>query len=195
VKRLVDIVVSAIGLVLLAPVLALIGLVIRLTSDGPVLHRYYMVGQNGKRFLGQKFRTMVPKAHALKADLMAHNVMTGPVFKMKHDPRVTKVGRWLRKFSLDELPQLVSVLKGDLSLVGPRPAGPDEFERFEFWHVRKVSVRPGITCLWQVQGRNAISNFDEWVNLDLEYIDNWSLWLDMKILARTLLVVVKGTGL
>ena len=193
-KRLVDLTVSLVALVFLAPVFAVVGLLVRVSGPGPILHRYYMVGQNGKYFSGQKFRTMVPNAHELKEVLLAHNEMTGPVFKMKDDPRITKVGRWLRKFSLDELPQLYSVLKGDLSLVGPRPAGPDEFERYEFWHLRKVSVKPGITCLWQVRGRNAISSFDEWVKMDLEYIDRWSLWLDFKILVRTLWVVVKGTG-
>lgn len=194
VKRLVDLLLSVVGLILLAPLFGLVALLIRLSGPGAILHRYYMVGQNGKPFLGQKFRTMVPNAHALKASLQERNEMTGPVFKMTNDPRVTRVGRWLRKYSLDELPQLYSVVRGDMSLVGPRPAGPDEFERYEFWHMRKVSVKPGITCLWQVRGRNAISNFDEWVRMDLEYIDHWSLWLDLKILARTLIVVAKGTG-
>lgn len=193
-KRLIDLFVSVVVLILLAPLFGIIALLIRLSGPGPIIHRYYMIGQNGKPFLGQKFRTMVPNAHVLKAALLERNEMTGPVFKMTNDPRVTRVGRWLRKYSLDELPQLYSVVKGDMSLVGPRPAGPDEFERFEFWHMRKVSVKPGITCLWQVRGRNAISNFDEWVRMDLEYIDYWSLWLDFKILARTLMVVAKGTG-
>jgi exopolysaccharide biosynthesis polyprenyl glycosylphosphotransferase len=195
VKRVIDLLFSAAGIILLSPVFAVVALLVRISGPGPVLHRYYMVGQNGRQFLGQKFRTMIPNAHALKASLLDHNEMTGPVFKMRNDPRVTKIGRWLRKFSLDELPQLYSVLKGDMSLIGPRPAGPDEYERFEFWHMRKVSVRPGITCLWQVRGRNAISSFDEWVKLDLEYIDNWSLWLDFKILVRTVFVVLRATGL
>jgi exopolysaccharide biosynthesis polyprenyl glycosylphosphotransferase len=194
VKRLIDLFVSLVALIFLAPLFGFIALLIRLSGPGQIFHRYYMVGQNGKPFLGQKFRTMVPNANVLKASLLERNEMTGPVFKMTNDPRVTRVGRWLRKYSLDELPQLYSVVKGDMSLVGPRPSGPDEFERYEFWHMRKVSVKPGITCLWQVRGRNAISNFDEWVRMDLEYIDHWSLWLDLKILARTLMVVAKGTG-
>ena len=120
--------------------------------------------------------------------------MKGPVFKIKNDPRITKVGKYLRKYSLDELPQLWSVLKGDMSLVGPRPAGPHEWAKYEEWQKRKLSVTPGMTCLWQVSGRNNISNFNEWVELDLEYIDNWTLWLDIKILFKTIPVVLKGTG-
>ena len=192
-KRLIDVIVSAVAVVALAPLFGVIALLVRL-SGRPILYRYQMVGQNGRHFVGCKFRTMVPNANALKPTLLALNEMSGPVFKMKNDPRITKVGRWLRKFSLDELPQLSSVLKGDLSLVGPRPAGPDEFERYRFWQMRKVSVKPGITCLWQIRGRNGISSFDQWVRMDLEYIDNWSLWLDFKILAQTVLVVIKGTG-
>ena len=120
--------------------------------------------------------------------------MQGPVFKIKDDPRVTAIGWYLRKFSLNELPQLWSVLTGDMSLVGPRPAFPHELERYELWHKRKLCVRPGMTCLWQVRGRNRITRFDDWVRMDLEYIDNWSLWLDVKILFRTFWAVVKGTG-
>jgi lipopolysaccharide/colanic/teichoic acid biosynthesis glycosyltransferase len=145
-------------------------------------------------FTGYKFTTMAPDADDTKAQLLQHNEMKGPVFKMKNDPRVTPLGRFLRKYSLNELPQLWSVLKGDMSLVGPRPAFRHELERYEFWHKRKLSIQPGITCLWQVNGRNKISSFDEWVKLDLEYIDNWSLWLDFKILLRTAKAVVSGTG-
>jgi len=123
------------------------------------------------------------------------NIMKGPVFKLKDDPRITKIGKILRKFSLDELPQLWSVFKGDMSLVGPRPAGPHELKRYESWHRRKLSIKPGITCLWQVSGRNKIDDFDEWVKLDLKYIENWSLWLDLKILLKTIPAVLRGTGL
>jgi lipopolysaccharide/colanic/teichoic acid biosynthesis glycosyltransferase len=152
------------------------------------------VGRNGVEFTGYKFTTMTADADERRAELMAHNQMNGPVFKIKEDPRVTSLGFILRKYSLNELPQLWSVLKGDMSLVGPRPAFRHELERYEFWHKRKLSIKPGITCLWQVLGRNKINNFDEWVKMDLEYIDNWSLWLDFKILFRTAWVVFKGTG-
>jgi lipopolysaccharide/colanic/teichoic acid biosynthesis glycosyltransferase len=137
---------------------------------------------------------MVRDADERKAALIRQNEMRGPVFKMTRDPRTTSVGRILRKYSLDELPQLYSVLKGDMSLVGPRPAFMNELERYEFWQKRKLSIRPGITCLWQVNGRNEVADFDEWVRLDLQYIDNWSLWLDVKILVRTAWAVVAGSG-
>ncbi|HEX5480517.1 MAG TPA: sugar transferase [Dehalococcoidia bacterium] len=194
VKRLMDVVVSAALLVLLSPVFLLAAVLVRLSGPGPILYRWHVVGQSGKAFTGYKFRTMVPNADALKRSLLQHNEMRGAVFKMRHDPRITPAGRWLRKYSLDELPQLWNVFKGDMSLVGPRPAFPNELERYEFWHMRKLSIRPGMTCLWQVRGRNAIDNFDEWVRMDLEYIDAWSLWTDVKILARTVAAVVKGTG-
>ncbi len=195
VKRLFDLVVSAALLILLSPLSAAIALAIKLTTPHlPVLYRWHVVGRNGVEFTGFKFTTMVADADELKPKLMAHNEMTGPVFKMQDDPRVTPLGSFLRKYSLNELPQLWSVLKGDMSLVGPRPAFREELERYEFWHKRKLSIRPGITCLWQVRGRNKISNFDEWVKMDLEYIDNWSLWLDFKILFWTAGAVLSGTG-
>ena len=193
-KRLIDVVGSALLLLCLSPLFLLLALLVRLSGRGPILYRWRVIGQNGKEFLGYKFRTMTPDADASKAQLLAHNEMQGPVFKMKKDPRVTRIGRWLRKYSLDELPQLYSVLKGDMSLVGPRPAGVTERRGYEFWHIRKLSIRPGITCLWQVRGRNQVFSFDEWVRMDLEYIDNWSLWLDLKILALTAIAVLKGTG-
>ncbi len=194
VKRFMDLVVSACLLLLLAPVIAFLSLAVWLTSGRPVFYRWNVVGQNGKKIASYKFRTMVTNADELKQELERFNEMRGPVFKMKDDPRITPIGRVLRKFSLDELPQLYSVFKGDLSLVGPRPVSTTELKRFDFWHVRKLSVRSGITCLWQVSGRNDINDFNEWVKLDLEYIDNWSLWLDVKILMRTAWVVVAGTG-
>ena len=129
-----------------------------------------------------------------KEKLEALNEMDGPVFKITKDPRVTKLGYMLRKFSLDELPQIYSVLKGDMSFIGPRPAGFNEFPHYEDWQYRKLSIKPGISCLWQVRGRNNIASFDDWVNLDLEYIDNWSLWLDTKIFFKTIIVVFKGSG-
>ena len=195
IKRIFDIVVSALLLLLLLPIFAVIALAIKLTTPHlPIFYRWRVVGRNGVDFVGYKFTTMYPDADQRKAELMAQNEMSGPVFKIKEDPRVTPTGRFLRKYSLNELPQIWSVLKGDMSLVGPRPAFRHELERYEFWHKRKLSIRPGITCLWQVSGRNTISDFDDWVRLDLEYIDNWSLWLDMKILARTAWAVVAGTG-
>ena len=138
--------------------------------------------------------TMIANADAEREKLADLNEMIGPVFKIANDPRVTQLGKFLRKYSLNELPQLWSVLKGDMSLVGPRPAGPHELQRYELWHKRKLSAKPGITCFWQVRGRNSISNFDDWVRLDLEYIQTRSFWVDCKILARTAWVVVRGTG-
>lgn len=193
-KRAMDLVVSGIALILLSPLLAIITLAIKLTSPGPVLYRWQVVGQNGRFFNGYKFRTMVVNADALKSELLAQNEMQGPVFKIRNDPRVTMVGRILRKFSLDELPQLWSVFKGDMSLVGPRPPLQSEYEHFTEYQKQKLAVKPGITCLWQISGRNEIRDFDEWVRLDLEYIRTWSLWLDVKILWRTLFAVLRGTG-
>jgi lipopolysaccharide/colanic/teichoic acid biosynthesis glycosyltransferase len=152
------------------------------------------VGEGGRYFTGYKFRTMVTNADEIRQSLSADNQMTGPVFKMDRDPRVTAVGRWLRRFSLDELPQLWSVLKGDMSLVGPRPLLQYEYEQCDEWQKAKFAVRPGITCLWQISGRHRITDFDEWVRLDLEYINNWSLWLDIRILLRTIPMVLSGGG-
>jgi exopolysaccharide biosynthesis polyprenyl glycosylphosphotransferase len=195
IKRLLDIIISAMLLILLLPLFLLISIAIKITTPRlRVLHPWHVIGHKGMPFTGYKFTTMVADADKRKNELMALNEMTGPVFKIKNDPRVTPLGRFLRKFSLNELPQLWSVLKGDMSLVGPRPAGPDELERYEYWHKRKLSIRPGLTCLWQVRGRNKISNFDDWVRMDLEYIDNWSLWLDFKILIWTVWSVIIGSG-
>jgi exopolysaccharide biosynthesis polyprenyl glycosylphosphotransferase len=194
-KRLFDIMASAVLLVLLSPLFAVIAIAIKLTAPKlPVLYHWPVVGYKGRPFTGFKFTTMVQDADDRKADLMCLNEMTGPVFKIRNDPRITPLGRFLRKFSLNELPQLWSVLKGDMSLVGPRPAGPHELARYELWQKRKLCVQPGITCLWQTRGRNKVSNFDEWVRMDFEYIDNWSLWLDCRILVKTVWVVIAGTG-
>ena len=194
-KRLIDVVGSAMLLLLLWPLLLTIAVAIKVTTpELPVLYRWRVVGQKGVEFTGYKFTTMRANADLIKPQLLAQNEMSGPVFKIKDDPRVTPLGRFLRKYSLDELPQFWSVLKGDMSLVGPRPAFRHELERYEMWQKRKLSIRPGITCLWQVRGRNKIRDFDDWVRMDLEYIDNWSLWLDFKILLRTILAVLRGTG-
>jgi exopolysaccharide biosynthesis polyprenyl glycosylphosphotransferase len=194
IKRGIDLVGSMLLLVLLSPLFALFAVAVKLSSPGPVFYRWRVVGKGIRPFTGYKFRTMVVDADALKASLATLNEMSGPVFKIKNDPRITPLGRLLRKYSLDELPQLWSVFTGEMSLVGPRPPGAHEFERFEVWHRRKLSVKPGITCLWQVMGRNRIADFDDWVTLDLQYIDNWSLWLDLKIIAKTATTVIKGTG-
>jgi exopolysaccharide biosynthesis polyprenyl glycosylphosphotransferase len=194
-KRLIDIIISGTLLVVLAPLFAVIAIAIKLTTPNlPIFYRWQVVGFKGRRFTGYKFSTMVADADSQRETLLQRNEMQGPVFKIKEDPRVTPLGRYLRKFSLNELPQLWSVLKGDMSLVGPRPAFLHELARYELWHKRKLCVRPGITCLWQVSGRNRISHFDDWVRMDLEYIDNWSLWLDAKILMRTVWAVLSGSG-
>jgi exopolysaccharide biosynthesis polyprenyl glycosylphosphotransferase len=182
-------------LLMVIPVIPLIALAIKLTSSGPVLFRQQRSGLNGSPFTLYKFRTMVSNAEQFKHELEAMNEMSGPVFKVTNDPRVTPVGKFLRKYSLDELPQLFNVLRTEMSLVGPRPLPVDEVRRFEdLAHRRRLSVKPGLTCLWQISGRNQITDFKEWVRLDLEYIDNWSLWLDLKILARTIPAVLVGTG-
>ncbi len=193
-KRIMDLVISLMALVILSPVFLLIACAIKLTAPGPVFYRWQVVGQGGIPFTGYKFRTMVVNADALKAQLLAANEMSGPVFKMKHDPRITRVGRVLRKLSLDELPQLWSVLIGDMSLVGPRPPLRTEYVQFEPWQRGKLSVKPGMTCLWQISGRNRVSNFDDWVRLDLEYIRRRSLGLDLWILLSTIPAVLLSRG-
>lgn len=194
IKRALDILCSIFFFIALSPLILLIGLLIKLSSPGPIFYHWNVVGRGGRCFRGYKFRTMVQNADDIKEKLWQKNEMTGPVFKMKSDPRITPLGRFLRKYSLDELPQFWSVLKGDMSLVGPRPAGPQEWVKYEAWQRRKLSVTPGLSCLWQINGRNAITSFNEWVRLDLEYIDNWSLWLDSKILLRTIPAVFSGRG-
>jgi exopolysaccharide biosynthesis polyprenyl glycosylphosphotransferase len=194
VKRALDICVSLVLLIVLAPVLFITALLIRLMSTGPIFFDQKRVGLNKRQFVMYKFRTMIPNAEKVQEQLLALNEMTGPVFKIKNDPRVTPIGRFLRKTSLDELPQLWNVLTGDMSLVGPRAMSVRDYQFFsEDWQRRRFSVRPGITCLWQVNGRNSIP-FEQWMQLDMQYIDKWSLWLDLKILARTIPAVLKGSG-
>jgi exopolysaccharide biosynthesis polyprenyl glycosylphosphotransferase len=194
-KRTLDIALSFTALVVLAPLMAAIAIAIKITTPHlPVFYRWNVVGYRGRRFTGYKFTTMVADADQRKAELATLNEMSGPVFKIRNDPRITPLGRFLRKYSLNELPQFWSVLKGDMSLVGPRPAGPHELVRYEMWHKRKLSVQPGITCYWQVRGRNIISSFDDWVRMDLEYIQKRCLWTDMTILFRTVSTVIRGTG-
>lgn len=193
-KRVFDLIAAAAGIVMLFPLLAMVALLVRVTSPGPVFYRSRYMGERGRTFICYKFRSMVENAEELKASVAHLNHMKGPAFKIRDDPRVTRIGRLLRKFSLDELPQLWNVLRGDMSLVGPRPPLPEEFARFSDWHKGKLAVKPGITCLWQINGRSEITDFDEWARLDVEYIESWSLWTDLKILVRTIPAVLHGRG-
>jgi exopolysaccharide biosynthesis polyprenyl glycosylphosphotransferase len=192
-KRLFDVAVSLITLFCAAPMLLLAAAAIKLTSRGSVLFKQKRIGLNGRTFTLYKFRTMIEDAHARRDEVSHLNEMSGPVFKMKSDPRVTPIGRILRKFSFDELPQLWNVLKGDMSLVGPRPPIPEEVGNYQRWHRRRLSMKPGLTCLWQISGRNEV-DFDRWMKMDLQYIDNWSPSLDFKILLRTIPAVLSGKG-
>lgn len=192
VKRALDIVCAAVGLALLSPFLLLLALAIRIDSSGAAIYPYGQAGYRGRRFTGYKFRTMVADADRAEDDIRHLNEMSGPVFKVRNDPRVTRLGRFLRKYSIDELPQLWLVLIGDMTLVGPRPLRYHEFVKCEPWHLQRFAVPAGITGLWQVSGRSAITSFDEWVELDLQYIRTWNLWLDFRILLRTIPVVLSG---
>jgi exopolysaccharide biosynthesis polyprenyl glycosylphosphotransferase len=192
-KRVLDVALSSLILTLALPIVVVVAIAVRLTSGGKVLFRQTRCGLNGRRFTLYKFRTMTEDAEQRLAEVAHLNEMDGPVFKAKDDPRVTRVGRVLRKFSLDELPQLWNVLRGDMSLVGPRPPIPEEVARYERWQRRRLSMKPGLTCLWQVNGRNDL-DFGSWMELDLEYIDSWSLGLDLKILLKTIPVVLSGRG-
>jgi exopolysaccharide biosynthesis polyprenyl glycosylphosphotransferase len=193
-KRAIDLAGASAGLVLLSPVLLIAALAIKLSSPGPVLFTQPRYGLNRRLFKMYKLRTMVADADALQADLEARNEATGPVFKIQHDPRVTPVGRWLRRSSLDEFPQLLNVLHGEMSLVGPRPLPVRDVHRFtEAALMRRFSVRPGVTCLWQISGRSTLT-FEDWIRLDLQYIDEWSMRLDVWVLIRTIPAVLKGTG-
>lgn len=194
IKRIFDLAISSSALIVSSPIFAVTALMVKLTSKGGIFFKQQRCSLNGRKFIMYKFRTMVDGAENKLDEILKYNEMKGPVFKMKNDPRLTKVGRFLRKFSIDELPQLWSVFTGDMSLVGPRPPIPKEVSQYEPWQRRRLSMRPGLTCLWQVCGRNKISDFNEWMRLDLMYIDNWSLWLDCKILLRTLPVVLFGIG-
>jgi exopolysaccharide biosynthesis polyprenyl glycosylphosphotransferase len=194
IKRAIDLVSCAIGVLCFAPLMIVIAIAIKVTSSGPIIFKQERFGLNKRRFAMYKFRTMVANAELLQAELEAHNEATGPVFKIRDDPRVTRLGKLLRRTSLDELPQLFNVLRGDMSLVGPRPLPVRDVHRFsESWLMRRFSVPPGITGLWQISGRSDLG-FDRWVALDLDYIDGWSLGLDFRILAMTLPAVIRGRG-
>ena len=184
IKRLIDVICSFIGVVVLSPLFIVIAIIIKATSKGPVFFSQKRVGKNGKEFDMYKFRSMVVNAEELKEKLASQNEMSGPMFKMKDDPRVTKVGKFIRKTSIDELPQLWNVLKGDMSLVGPRPSLPKEVAQFEEWMHRRLEVKPGLTCYWQVSGRNNI-DFEDWMKLDIKYVDERSTWIDIKLIFKT----------
>jgi len=191
IKRVIDIVFSGLGIILLSPLFLAVAILIKLVSPGPVFYRQKRIGLNGRRFVFLKFRSMRAKAASQLAGLISKNEMAGPIFKIRNDPRIYPFGKFLRKFSIDELPQLFNVFLGQMSLVGPRPPVYREVRRYEPWQRRRLSMRPGITCLWQVSGRNKIT-FSEWMKLDLQYIDSWSLWLDFNILMRTIPAVFSG---
>jgi exopolysaccharide biosynthesis polyprenyl glycosylphosphotransferase len=193
VRRCADVLLALLLLVILSPVFAVVALFVKLTSHGPVLFRQPRCGLHGRPFTFLKFRSMQIDAEEMKSSLAPFNEMDGPAFKMTNDPRVTPIGRFLRRTSLDELPQLWNILKGDMSFVGPRPAVIEEVRQYEPWQRRRLSMKPGLTCLWQVSGRNELT-FEEWMRLDLEYIDNWSLWLDIKIALKTIPAVLRGRG-
>ena len=195
IKRVFDIVAAFFLLIILILPMLIVMIVVRATTHGPAIFKQKRVGLNGRRFVFYKFRTMYYESQERKAEYQLRNEMKGPVFKMKDDPRITPIGKFLRRHSIDELPQLWNVLIGDMSLVGPRPPLPKEVELYKGWQRRRLSMRPGITCFWQVMGRNKITDFEQWTKLDLKYIDEWSLWLDFRILLQTIPAVLKGTGL
>jgi exopolysaccharide biosynthesis polyprenyl glycosylphosphotransferase len=193
VKSCIDWFGGIVGLLLSIPITLLAAIAIKLEDGGPIFFKQTRSGKNGKPFQMLKFRTMVPDAEKQKAKLLDKNEMSGPVFKIKRDPRITRVGALMRKTSIDEVPQFFNVVRGDMSLVGPRPPLPSEVAKYDRWQRRKLVVKPGLTCLWQVNGRNHV-DFEHWMKLDLEYIDNWSLWLDTKILFKTVPAVFRGIG-
>jgi len=192
-KRLLDVVLASAGMLIAVPLLAIAAVAIKLDSPGPVFHRATRVGKDGRRFTFLKLRSMRADAEELRGLLLHRNITKGPTFKLHDDPRVTRVGRLLRKTSLDELPQLLHVLSGEMSLVGPRPPFPEEVEHYEPWMRRRLEVRPGLTCLWQIRGRSDLP-FEEWMRLDVEYVERCSLALDLKILLLTVPAVLSGRG-
>jgi len=188
VKRLADIFLSVLGIIFLSPIMLITAIAIKIESEGPVIFSQQRVGKNGKLFKMYKFRSMVADAEKLKEKLMDQNEMSGPMFKMTDDPRITRVGKIIRKTSIDELPQLFNVIKGDMSLVGPRPNLPSEVEQFSDYHKLKLLAKPGLTCYWQVMGRNSIG-FEEWMELDIKYIEERSIWVDIKLIFKTFFVL------
>ncbi len=187
IKKIIDVVLSAVSLILLIPIFIIISVMIKVESKGPVFFVQKRVGLNGKTFNMYKFRSMVQNAEELKYSLKENNDMDGPMFKMKNDPRITRIGKFIRKTSIDELPQLFNILKGEMSFVGPRPSLPEEVEQFEPWMKERLIVKPGLTCFWQISGRNNI-NFIEWMKMDIKYIKERSIFLDIKLIVKTLIV-------
>jgi len=193
-KRVFDIFLLFILSPLILSLITLIALLIKLSSRGPIFFNHVRIGKNGKKFKCYKFRTMIENASILKSELLHLNEMSGPAFKMKCDPRITKFGKFLRKSSLDELPQMFNILKGNMSFVGPRPPLPEEVIQYTPWQKTRLSTIPGLTCIWQISGRNNIQDFDEWVKMDIEYINNASLKNDIKIILKTIPVVLFKDG-
>ncbi|CUO42516.1 sugar transferase [Clostridium disporicum] len=187
-KRVIDIIAAVIGLIVLSPILLIVAILIKIDSKGPILFKQQRVGKDGNEFGMYKFRSMVINAEELKDSLEDKNEMSGPMFKMKNDPRITRVGKFIRKTSIDELPQLINVIKGEMSLVGPRPSLPKEVAQFKPWMKERLTVKPGLTCYWQVSGRNNIP-FEEWMKMDIKYIKERSLWVDIKLIFRTFFVL------
>ena len=187
-KRIIDIIGAGLGLILLSPIIAIVACAVKVTSKGPIFFSQKRVGKNGELFEMYKFRSMVVNAEELKENLEDQNEMSGPMFKIKDDPRVTKVGKFIRKTSIDELPQLWNILKGDMSLVGPRPSLPKEVEQFDNWMFKRLSVRPGLTCYWQVSGRNNI-DFEDWMKLDVKYVEERNIWIDIELIFKTIFVL------
>ena len=192
-KRLFDIIFSLIALILLIPLFLVVSIAIKIDSPGPLLFWQYRLGKDGKPFRFYKFRSMTSAAPDLRADLAKMNEASGPVFKIRRDPRMTRVGRFIRKYSIDELPQLMHVLTGEMSLVGPRPPIPHEVEQYEAWQRERQAVKPGLTCIWQVSGRSDLT-FEQWVNLDVQYVRTRNFWLDLKLLVLTIPAVITGRG-
>ena len=193
IKRLLDILIALSTLIFFSPFFVIVALLIKITSKGPIFYTQTRVGRGGSEFEMIKFRSMVVNASDMKIDLSHANEMDGPVFKMKNDPRITSIGRFIRKHSIDELPQIINILKGEMSVVGPRPPLPKEVVEYQDWQKQRLAVTPGLTCIWQVSGRNNLS-FEEWMNMDIEYIENWSLLLDIKLIFKTFAVVFSGDG-
>jgi exopolysaccharide biosynthesis polyprenyl glycosylphosphotransferase len=193
VKRAFDIIASGAGIIVLSPLLLIVAILVKITSPGPIFFMQKRIGLNGRRFILYKFRSMYKGAHKKQSDVASMNIMQGPVFKVINDPRITPLGKLLRRSSIDELPQLINVFIGHMSLVGPRALPAYEVAKLEPWQRRRLSMRPGITCLWQISGRSSLS-FDEWMKLDLQYIDQWSLTLDFKILLKTIPAVLFARG-